>query len=251
MSRILNSRFKFDRNMIIAIGGAIAVAFILLIILIVSAAKRNADEQEEIASMASTQVIVEESGYFGEDGNIEADVKIPYFKNLDDSYNFYINDLIKSRFDYKKVFKEFTAGMRNASILRFKYRVDYERYDYYDFVSIIINEYAELEGDRPRIKKACYVINAKDSRTASLSDAFESNKDYKSRILEEVLKQAKEKDIEFGGSEGLSVISDFQTFYIKDNKMHIFFEASSVAANSYGDLDFEMPFEAKNGKFII
>jgi len=138
MSRILNKRVGLDRNIIIAIAGAILIALILLIVLISSAAKRNAQEQGEIASMASTQIIIEDTGYFGEDGNVEADVKIPYFKNLDDSYNFYINGLIKDRFDYKKVFKEFTAGMRNASVLRFKYRVDYERYDYYDFISIII-----------------------------------------------------------------------------------------------------------------
>ncbi len=251
MSRLINNRFKMNKMMIIAIAGASIIFLILVIAIMSSISRKNNQKQEEIASMAATKIIVETTGYYGEEGNIEADVKIPYFKNLDDSYNFYINGLIKDRFDYMKVFKEFTAGMKNASILRFKYRTDYERYDYYDFISIIINEYAELEGDRPRIKKVCYVINAKDSRTASLSDAFESNKDYKSRILEEVLKQAKEKDIEFGGSDGLSVISDFQSFYIKDDKMHIFFEASSVAANSYGDLDFEMPFEAKNGKFII
>ncbi len=249
MSRLINSRSR-NKKMIIAIAGAV-VLLIIFIIIFSAISRNNTKRQEEIASMASTNVIIEDTGYYGEDGNIEADVTIPYFKNLNDSYNFYINGLIKDRFDYKKVYKEFTAGMKNASILRFKYRTDYERYDYYDFVSIVINEYAELEGNRPRIKKACYVINAKDSRTASLSDAFEDNKDYKSRILEEVLKQAKERNIEFGGSEGLNVISDFQTFYIKDDKMHIFFEASSVAANSYGDLDFEMPFEAKSGKFIF
>ena len=53
------------------------------------------------------------------------------------------------------------------------------------------------------------------------------------------------------GDNELTILSEFQSFYIKDEKLHIFFEASSVAANSFGDLDFEMPFEASKGKFII
>ena len=251
MSRIINNRFDFSKKNIAIISIVVIIVIIILFSIIRGVSNRNGSYEEEVGEIYSASIVIEDTGYFGEDGNIEADVTLPYFKNLNDSYNFYINDLIKSKYDYKKVFKEFTAGMKSANLLRFKYSTNYERYDYFDFVSIIINEYAELEGDRPRIKKACYVINAKDSRTASLGDAFESNKDYKKAILDEVLKQAKSKNIEFAGSEGLNYISDFQSFYIKDNKMHIFFEASSVAANSYGDLDFEMPFEAKNGKFII
>ena len=251
MSRILNNKLVINKRLSWAIIGAVIIIILMIILLIKTIASNKAQQQAEIASMASTNIIIENTGDIGEDGNIEVDVTIPHFKNLSDSYNFYINDLIKDRYSYKKVFKEFVAGMKNAELLRFKYNVNYERYDYYDFISIIINEYAELEGNRPRITKACYVINAKDSRTASLGDAFDTNKDYKKAILDEINKQAKNQKIEFVGDNELTVLSEFQSFYIKDNKLHIFFEASSVAANSFGDLDFEMPFKTNKGKFII
>ena len=251
MNRIINKRFVMNKRLSWAIAAAVIIIILMIGLLIKTISNRKAQQLAEIASMSSTNIIIENVGDIGEDGNIEVDVTIPHFKNLSDSYNFYINDLIKDRFNYKRVFKEFVAGMKNADLLRFKYNVDYERYDYYDFISIIINEYAELEGDRPRITKTCYVINAKDSRTASLGDAFETNKDYKKIILEEINKQAKKNNIEFMGDNELTILSEFQSFYIKDEKLHIFFEASSVAANSFGDLDFEMPFEASKGKFII
>ena len=251
MNRIINKRFVMNKRLSWAIAAAVIIIILMIGLLIKTISNRKAQQLAEIASMSSTNIIIENVGDIGEDGNIEVDVTIPHFKNLSDSYNFYINDLIKDRFNYKRVFKEFVAGMKNADLLRFKYNVDYERYDYYDFISIIINEYAELEGDRPRITKTCYVINAKDSRTASLGDAFETNKDYKKIILEEINKQAKKNNIEFMGDNELTILSEFQSFYIKDEKLHIFFEASSVAANSFGDLDFEMPFKASKGKFII
>ena len=250
MNKLLFNRIRMDKRLTLFIIVAIVIIVLLIALLINTVFKAGKAREEEIRSMASTGVIVEDTGSYGEFDNIEVDVTIPHFKNLKDSYNFFINNLIKERFDYKTVYKEFVAGMKNAETLKFKYNVSYERYDYYDCVSIVINEYAELQGDRPRQTKTCYVINAKESRTATLGDVFDKQ-DYKNRIIEEVNKQAKNKNIDFASEEGITYIPEDQSFYIKDNKLHIFYEASSVAANIYGDLDLEMPFENDKGIFVF
>lgn len=251
MSRVLFNRLKIDRRLTIAIIVAIVIIGLLIFALIKSINSNNQAiiEKEHKENEYSELITIEDDINTINDGVFNIDVKIPHFTNLDDSYNFYINDMIKNRFDYMKVYREFTAGMKGYENLGFNYNVYYDRYNYGKYISIVVNEYAELEGNRPRITKTCYVIDGENSRTANLYDIFVNKKIYKEKILEEINKQAVEKEIVFPGDEGLTTISDFQSFYIKDKKLHIYFEASTVAANSYGELDFEMPFVPENGLF--
>ena len=151
----------------------------------------------------------------------------------------------------KNVYNEYTAGMSNADELHFSYTVDYSRYDCGDYITLKIHECAELQGDRPNESNTYYVINVKESRSAYLNDFFLKEEDFKSSIMSEINKQAEQRGIEFSSGKTIDYISDFQKFYLKDSKLHIVFDASSIAANSYGELDFEMPFILENGKFKL
>jgi len=84
----------------------------------------------------------------------------------------------------------------------------------------------------------------------TLMDVFENKLNYKKNIIAEINKQAIDKNLELMGGNGLTQLDDEQAFYIKDNKIIIYFEASEIAATAVGELEFEMPFEMKEDKFI-
>ena len=44
------------------------------------------------------------------------------------------------------------------------------------------------------------------------------------------------------GGNGLTKLPAKQKFYVKDDKLVIYFDPSEAAANVYGELHFEMPF---------
>lgn len=99
-------------------------------------------------------------------------------------------------------------------------------------------------------KEKIYVINAKNSTSAVLQDVMENKANYKDRIITFVNEEAFKNKIELMGGNGITKISDTQSFYIKDNKLHIYFEASEIAPVSAGALDFELPFTlTKQGLF--
>ena len=45
------------------------------------------------------------------------------------------------------------------------------------------------------------------------------------------------------GGDGLQKLPTKQKFYIRDGNLILYFDPSEVAANKYGALEFEMPFE--------
>ena len=45
------------------------------------------------------------------------------------------------------------------------------------------------------------------------------------------------------GGDGLKKLPTKQKFYIRDGNLILYFDPSEVAANKYGALEFEMPFE--------
>ena len=151
--------------------------------------------------------------------------------------------------NYKNVYDELKKGLEEEDVGDFTYRVSYERYNFYDFISLVVTQEIEFGDSRPTISKKCYVVNARKNQTAGLKDLFNNKTNYKGRIMSEINKQASEQNIEIVGGSGITSISDSQSFYVKQEKLHIYYKSAEIAPAAVGELDFEMPFSVSNGLF--
>lgn len=132
----------------------------------------------------------------------------------------------------------------------YTYYTNYEQYLWGDYLTlVIINDY-KTGGIRSNTWKDTYNINLSSERLIKLSDILPG--DYEDIIVNEIMKQANQRNIKLMGGDGLKRLQTGQKFYIKDGKLVIYFDPSEVAANKYGALEFEMPFPIKeDGKFDI
>lgn len=176
---------------------------------------------------------------------------LPEFQNLDSEFQKYINAKMETELSEETVYQNAILGLEEEEIGLFTYDVNYNRYNCGDYVSIVMNQYIHLGEGRPRIQKKCYVIHAKENTLSHLSDVVTNKDTYQEVIMEEINKQARSMEIELVGGNGLLELSDTQAFYIKDNKLIIYFEASEIAATAVGELEFEMPFKMVNDKFDV
>ena len=131
---------------------------------------------------------------------------------------------------------------------QYKYYVDFERYDNDIFVSLVIDQNYVTGGMRSNAWKDTFTIDIIENKKVMLADIC-SSEDYKKIIVDEVNKQAKQKEINLVAGNGLVDIPDTQRFYIKDKKLYIYFEPASIAPYLDGEMHFEMPFEYEDGKF--
>ena len=231
----------------------IAVIVIITIVLMALLGQQENNHNEMIDEKPiSESVVIKDKASMINTSKRAVDVIIPEFQNLEDGYESYINNKIYSDLSDVNVYDELTHGLSDEEIGKFTYEASYERYNCGEYVSVVANQYIYLEGAaRPKTQKKCYVVNAKENASATIVDVFDDKLNYKKAILDEINLQAKLNDIELIGGNGLTNIADTQQFYIKDNKLVIYFEASEIAATAVGELEFVMPFEFVNNKFVI
>lgn len=132
----------------------------------------------------------------------------------------------------------------------YRYTVTYERYNNDDYISLVVLQNYSTVGLRSNVWKDTYTIDVVKNKEVKLADICDSS-DYKSKIVAEVNRQAKARNIELVAGNGLASIPDTQRFYIKDKKLYIYFEPASIAPYLDGEMHFEMPYEFVDGKFIV
>lgn len=179
------------------------------------------------------------------------DVKMPTFSNLSDySFQEVINKKIADSIN--PYINEIAIVADETSKARYEYKVDFERYNNDNYVSIVVlqNYYTGPSGMRSNVWKDTYTVDVVNNKELRLVDvcAFSN---YKDVIVYEVNRIAKEKNINLIAGNGLQDIPDTQRFYIKDKKLYIYFEPASIAPYLDGEMHFEMPFMFDNGKFIL
>ena len=124
----------------------------------------------------------------------------------------------------------------------YTYKVNYDKYTHGDYLSLVISNDYQTGGIRSNVWKDIYNIDVKKERILYLNDIFPSNVDYEEIILKEIAKQAEKENYKLMNGEGLDDIPNNQKFYIKDEKLIIYFDAAEIAPATYGVLQFEMPF---------
>ena len=231
---------------------AICCVMVLLIIIVYALILKSHNSDEKIIEEAvSENIIIKEKVVKYENSKQQIDTVIPEIQNLDAEYVNYFNTKMYDEISSENVYKASIEGYQAEEIGFFTYEAKYNRYNSDDYISIVIDQYIHLGDGRPKLQKKCYVIDARRSVTPTLMDVFENKVNYKKAIINEINKQATQSNIELIGGNGLKELGDLQAFYIKDGKLVIYFEASEIAATAVGELEFIMPFEMVNGRFVL
>ncbi len=154
-----------------------------------------------------------------------------------------ILDLFKNYSDEIVLFKDGVSydDDKNDVIKNKMYKLytNYDRYNNGSIISLVINMDYDTYGLRSNKWKEVFNIDVEKNKKVSLSDLFSSTS-YKEGIVSEINRQAKEKNLDLIELDGVKTIPDNQKFYIKDNKLVIYFENSAI---SKSELEFTMPFE--------
>lgn len=149
-----------------------------------------------------------------------------------------VNNFSSYRNEIEQIVDDYTLDGKMYS-----YTVNYERNNCKDYLSLVISHDYQTGGVRSNTWKEIYNIDVLEEQILYLEDIFDVTADYKTAIITEIAKQAKEKGIVLMKNDGLQELSRRQKFYIRDDKLIIYFDPSEIAENKYGLLEFEMPFE--------
>lgn len=215
----------------------------------------SGDEDKPIVSEEKTpseKTIVDTTESKTSDSKREIHINMPRISSLTDySFQQYINKRMSDTVKYYQNEINVVLDENTPVITKYRYNVEYDRYNNGNYLSIVIDQDYNTGGMRSNAWKDTYNIDVVRNREIYLSDLFESTVDYKKEIIDEINTQAMLKNYELVGGNGLKDIPDKQKFYIKDGKLIIYFDPAAIAPYVYGSLNFEMPFELKDGKFNV
>lgn len=208
-------------------------------------------EPTEISLAAETNVVPTSIKENATTVNRIINVTYPSIQSFSNkNFQKYINDEItKVIFAYIDEIKTVVDDQTDITSL-YTYESSYEKYTHGDYLSLVISNDYQTGGIRSNKWKDIYNINCRTERLLYLSDIFAANVDYKKEIIDEVNKQAQEKNYVLMNGAGLLTLNDNQKFFIKDEKLIIYFDPAEIAPASYGELQFEMPFRFEEGKFV-
>lgn len=200
----------------------------------------------------SEKTIVETTESRTSNSKQEVHINMPRISNLSDySFQQYVNKQMSDSVSYYKNEINIMLDENTTVTTKYRYDVNYDRYNNDNYLSIVIDQKYETGGMRSNAWKDTYNIDVKNNREIYLADLFESTVDYEKEIVDEINEQATLKNYELVGGNGLKGIPEKQKFYIKDSKLIIYFDPAAIAPYVYGSLNFEMPFEFENGKFNV
>ena len=155
----------------------------------------------------------------------------------------YINKTIAANIaDYRNEINEIVDDY-TLDVKQYSYITDFERYNWGSYLTLVIKQDYQTGGIRSNTWKEIYNIDVAKERIIYLEDIFRATVDYEDAIIKEITAQATAKNIVLMGGDGLKKLPTKQKFYIRDGNLILYFDPSEVAANKYGALEFEMPFE--------
>lgn len=162
----------------------------------------------------------------------------------------YINKTIAANIaDYRNEINEVVDDY-TLDVKQYSYITDFERYNWGNYLTLVIEHDYQTGGIRSNKWKEVYNIDVSAERIIYLEDIFSPDVDYQNAIIKEITAQANDKSIVLMGGEALKQLPAKQKFYIRDGNLILYFDPSEIAANKYGALEFEMPFEINEEGFF-
>ena len=108
-----------------------------------------------------------------------------------------------------------------------------------DIISFYIDYYQFSGGAHGITNRIAYNIEKSSGNEMQLKDIFKDNYNYKDIINKEISRQiSKDPDRYFTGKDGFNGIGDNQNFYIKNNKVVIYFGLYEIAPYAAGISEF-------------
>lgn len=207
---------------------------------------------EEKEKSPSEKIKVDTITYIDNKEKSEISINRPSIDNLsNNTFEQYINSQMSKTTEYYQNEINVVLDENTPNTTNYRYKVDYERYNNGEYLSLVMNQSYQTGGMRSNAWKDTYNIDVVNNREIFLKDLFERTVNYEEEIITEINEQAKLKNYELVGGNGLKSIPEKQKFYIKDGKLIIYFDPAAIAPYVYGSLNFEMPFEFENGKFNV
>lgn len=109
-------------------------------------------------------------------------------------------------------------------------------------LSFYIDYYQFNGGAHGITNRKSYNIDIESSKNLKIQDLFQKDFDYKEYINNIIYTEIeKNKDFYFTGKEGFNGIEDNQGFFIRDNKLVIYFDYYKIAPYVAGMPEFEIP----------
>lgn len=109
-------------------------------------------------------------------------------------------------------------------------------------LSFYIDYYQFNGGAHGITSRKSYNIDTESSEKINLQDLFQKGFDYRGYINKIIFDEInKNKDLYFPGKEGFNGIEDNQGFFIRDNKLVIYFDYYKIAPYVAGMPEFEIP----------
>lgn len=206
---------------------------------------------DNVAKMAKN-IVVESSGFVIKTDNRYIDCTYPKITSLEDKeFENSINTEIALNIQGYRDEIEFIIDDETEPTEMYRYVTSYERYNNGKYLSLVIDQDYQTGGIRSNKWKDTYNINSETERLVYLSELFEPGVKYEETIISEITAQASAKNYELI-EKGLTKLSTKQKFYIKDEKLVVYFDPAEIAATRFGELHFEMPFTMnENGFFEI
>ncbi len=198
----------------------------------------------------ASEVVVETIPRTNTANHIEISMQYPAIRSFDNkNFENNINETIAGNLmDYINEINS-VLDEKTPDTKLYRYIATYERYNSGNYLTLVINNDYQTGGIRSNTWKEIYNIDVKKETFISLGDLFESGANYETEIINEIFSQS---DVDFMGGDGLKNLLAKQKFYIKNDKLVIYFDPSEVASASYGALEYEMPFEmGEDGYFIV
>lgn len=251
MSRMMRKSSFDSKIKLISLIVVVILIVVFAIIIVNKNNNTNDNNQNENIEILSEKIKIDSNKY--EYGSADYDVLMlyPQIDNMSTKFKSYFNNKVYSELDYKAVYAELTSGLADKSKAgKFVYNVTFDRYNCYDYISLIVHQNIQLGSDRKIQRQKTYVINVRNESTAVLQDVFANKIGYKQKVIDYINEYTFKNRIEVMGGNGLKTLPDTQSFYILNDKLHIYFEAAEIAPASIGAIDIEMPYTLRDGLFV-
>ncbi len=163
-----------------------------------------------------------------------------------------VNDkIINSTEDWidevKQIADEYFKG-KTAPLMPYQLYSRYKLTNNSGIISFYIDYYQFSGGAHGITNRVAYNIEEANGIEMQLKDIFKGN--YKDVINKEISRQiSKDPDRYFSGKDGFNGIGDNQNFYIKNNKVVIYFGLYEIAPYASGISEFIIPNKLLEGNF--
>ena len=204
----------------------------------------SGDQTVVLGSKLAKDVRIEAVNVNNKADHININNRYPSIKSFKSKeFENHINKTIAANIaDYRNEINEVVDDY-TLDVKQYSYITDFERYNWGSYLTLVVKQDYQTGGIRSNTWKEIYNIDVATERIIYLEDIFRATVDYEDAIIAEITKQAKDRNIVLMGGDGLHKLPTKQKFYIRDGNLIMYFDPSEVAANKYGALEFEMPFE--------